>query len=586
MAGAVLGISCYYHDAAAALIVDGQVIACAEEERFTRVKHDSRFPTNAIRFCLDHAGVDPGDLALVVFYESPTLKLDRILETCFRNFPRANGLFAAAMRGYLANRYWIKSKIKKTLCPSAQSILMSQHHLSHAASAFYPCPFEEAAIVTLDGVGEWNTATVAVGRGTDIYKISETNYPHSIGLLYSAFTSFIGFQVNEGEYKLMGLAPYGRPTRYDDVRNLVRLLPEGRFELDLEYFAWEYSTERLYTDKFLALFGDPRPLDTELDFESSDESGTTGLQPYADIAASIQKVTEDLVLHVVRYAHERTGLDALCLAGGVALNSVANHRIREETPFRRLFAQPAAGDSGGALGAALLGHCTHLGGSRPTGPFSPYLGSGVDDHDARAFLDAQATPYKVHDDEASLYRRVARSLADNKVVGWCQGRAEWGPRALGNRSILANPAHPEMKRIINSKVKFREPFRPFAPAILEERVGEFFLVDGYSGAVDAAYTPLYYMLEVLEFRPEHRARFPAVVHVDGTGRVQAVSKRLNPRFWNLISEFDRITGVPMVLNTSFNLKGEPIVDTVADAFDTFLRTGIDELVIGNIVVTR
>ncbi len=576
----VLGISCHYHDAAAALLVDGEIVACAEEERFSRLKHDQGFPENAILFCLAEAGLDRRDIDLAVFYENPKLKLDRILHGCMRHFPRAASLFTGAVKSYLGDHYWVMSHIRRFLgCPNDR-IIFSEHHLSHACSAFFASPFEEAAIVTIDGVGEWNTATIAHGQGNQIRKIAEVDYPHSVGLLYSAFTAFLGFEVNEGEYKVMGLAPYGEPSRLEDMRKLVKLLPGGRFEIDLDYFSWEYSTERLFTDKFTELFGNPRPRRLELDLDRPGEMDENS-QRYADIAASAQVLIEEIVLHIARHAHEATESENLCLAGGVALNSVANHRIREEVSFSNLFVQPAAGDSGGALGAALYGHHVHLGAPRLPGPFTPYLGTGIDDGATRAFLEAQAVPFDAFPDEAALCKRVAHSLAEGKVIGWCQGRSEWGPRALGNRSILADPAHPDMKEIINAKVKFREPFRPFAPAVLEESLGDFF-----EDVKGDTHPPLYYMLEVLKFRDDKRDGFPAVVHVDGSGRVQAVSRKLNPLFWSLISEFGKLTGVPMLLNTSFNVRGQPMVDTPAEAFETFLKTDIDELAVGGFLVSK
>ena len=581
----VLGISCYYHDSAAALLVDGRISASAEEERFSRVKHDLGFPENAIKFCLSESGIKPSDIGLIVFYENPALKLDRIMVSGMENFPRSTGLLTAAARSYLADRYWVKRHIMRFLGCSADKIIFSEHHLSHACSAYFTSPFDETAILTVDGVGEWNTTTISSAKGNEIRKLSEVNYPHSLGLLYSAFTAFLGFEVNEGEYKVMGMAPYGRPTYLDQARKLIRFLPDGGFKIDLSYFSWEYSTQCLYTRKFIDLFGEPRSPDDVLDLDDGNTISERG-QRYADIAASVQALIEEAMLHLARFAHDKTGLKNLCLAGGVALNSVANHRIIKETPFDDIFVQPAAGDSGGALGAALYGWHIHKGQNRKIESFNPYLGAGFDISYCMDYLDNQSVPYEMFPDEKILCKRVAVSLSENKVVGWCQGRTEWGPRALGNRSILANPAHQDMKKIINNKVKFREQFRPFAPAVLKEHLAEYFDTGTVKPAAGETFHTLYYMLEILPFKEEMRERFPAVVHVDGSGRVQAVSKKLNPRFWRLISEFGNLTGVPMLLNTSFNVKGEPIVNSVEDALDTFLRTDIDELVIDKIVVRK
>ena len=589
----ILGVASHYHDAAAALIVDGRVVAAADEERFSRVKHDSRFPRNAIEFCLAKGGISGNELDYAVFYENPKLKLDRILRTTLKHSPYSRDLFVAALRSYLTNKYWIRTAMSSFLDCDTSAVVFCEHHLSHACSAFFCSPFSDAAVVTIDGVGEWNTVTASVCRDGQILKLYEIDFPHSVGLLYSAFTAFLRFRVNDGEYRVMGLAPYGRPNRMDDMWKLVSLHGDGKFALNLDYFSWEYDSHRLYSDKFLELFGQPRPEDLELDFDGrgNDDKNGVGLlaQQYADIAASAQKLVEEIVLHIVRHIHDVADSDSLCLAGGVALNSVANHRIRQETNCSHIFVQPAAGDAGCALGAALYWNQVVLENGRSGGrmePFNPYLGEEFTESDCRNFLSAQAVPYSEFENTELLCARVAQLLSENKIVGWCQGRFEWGPRSLGNRSILANPTHPNMKEIVNRKIKFREPFRPFAPAVLEECLEDYFEIRMGDHSTEYSFSTLYYMLEVVKFRVGKRALFPSVAHVDGSGRVQAVSKKLNPLFWQLINEYKNVTGIPILLNTSFNVKGEPIARGINDAYDTFLGTDIDVLVIGNFVVSK
>ena len=532
----VLGISCYFHDAAAALIEDGQLVRAAEEERFTRKKHDYSFPTNAIDFCL---GSPPAPPDLVVFFEKPFLKFERLL--CTNPSYR---LFVQSMRAWLFDKLWIRSRIASYLKLPTSKILFSEHHLSHAASTYFCSPYTHSAVVTMDGVGEWATTSIGVGEGSSLKILEELHFPHSIGLFYSVFTAFLGFEVNEGEYKVMGMASYGKPIYEGEVCKVVQRHGDGSFELNLDYFAFHRSTTRLYTSKFLALFGQPRIPESEF------------VGHYANLAASVQKVTEELVLGVVRRAYELVGGSNLCLAGGVAYNSAANGRIQREGPFKNLFIQPAAGDSGGALGAALLGA------GSPHIPFS-HTYYGLNGGSGEPDLGA-----------------IAGRLASGKVVGWLQGRAEWGPRALGNRSILADPRNESMKDVVNSKIKFREPFRPFAPSVLQEHAEEYFdLPEAHKNL------PAKYMLLVVPVKEEVRSRIEAVSHM-GTSRIQVVDKETNPLYYALIKAFYERTGCPMLLNTSFNLRGEPIVNTVEDAVRTFERSGLDVLAVGGRIWDR
>jgi len=588
----VLGISCFFHDAAAALIKDGVLVAAAEEERFTRKKHDFEFPQRAIEHVLASQGLTAQDLDHVAFFEKPFVKFERILMTSLQMFPRAMRLFREAMVTWLLDKLWVSALIEERLGVPRAKILFSEHHLSHAASAFFCSPFDEAAILTIDGVGEWATATMGRARGTEIQLDREVRFPHSIGLLYSAFTAFLGFEVNEGEYKVMGMAPYGVPRYVEDVRKLVRMAPDGSFRLNMEYFAFHRSTERTYTRRFLDLFGEPRGADENFFTEISGYPSYFGPRPadyserarrnqhYADIAASIQAVTEELVLNMARAARRETGLRRLCLAGGVGLNSVANWKILRETGFEELYVHPAAGDSGGAVGAALYAYHALLGKPRSFVMEHAFWGEAHDEGAVRAFLDGQNIRYERLDDDRLLDRTV-EALVAGQVVGWAQERFEWGPRALGHRSILADPRRADMKDIVNTKIKFREPYRPFAPSVIAPRVHDYFDAPG----VDRQY-PGRFMLLVTPVRESQREVIPAVTHVDGSGRLQVVVREGNARYYDLIERFGQATGVPVVLNTSFNLRGEPIVNTPKEAYATFQRSGLDALVLGNYLVRK
>ena len=594
----ILGISCYYHDAAAALLRDGELVAAAEEERFTRKKHDFSFPEQAIDFCLSYAGITARDLGYVVFYEKPLLKFERILMTALWTFPHSWASFRESMITWLNDKLWIKGHILRKLPIPADRLLFIEHHLSHAASAFFCSPYDEAAIMTVDGVGEWTTATLGRaaadwdGRGHNhIELFSEVKFPHSLGLLYSAFTAFLGFKVNSGEYKVMGMAPYGRPTRVEDIYKLIDVGDDGSFHLNMDYFSFPYSTTRTFNDKFEALSGVPRVPESDFytptthpskDHPHWDEATARRNQEYADIAASIQRVTEETLLKMAQHVHERTGLKKLCMAGGVALNSVANGRILRELPFEDVWIQPAAGDSGGALGAALYAHHVLLGHPRKWVMEHAYWGQDYTSDEVRATLNRGGIAYQRVDDPEQLAQLMAKDIRAGKVIALFQGRFEWGPRSLGNRSILADPRRADMKDIVNTKIKFREPFRPFAPVVLEEQVGEFY----QCLAEPARHYPLRYMLMVYPVREEKRRMIPAVTHEGGTGRIQTVRREWNPLYYRTVECFEELTGVPVLLNTSFNLRGEPIVNTPAEALNTFSKSGIDTLYMNGFVIRK
>ncbi|WP_332682774.1 carbamoyltransferase family protein [Bosea sp. (in: a-proteobacteria)] len=590
----VLGISGLYHDSAAALVVDGVIEAAAQEERFTRRKHDADFPKHAVEYCLSVAGCGLEELDAVVFYDKPFIKFERLLETYLSFAPRGFSSFRMAMPLWLREKLFQKQIIAKELRKLApgfdvEKLLFTEHHLSHAASAFYPSPFEEAAILTMDGVGEWATMTLAIGKGSDLKVHKELHFPHSLGLLYSAVTYYIGFKVNSGEYKVMGLAPYGEP-RFAKLmlEKLVDLKEDGTFHLDQSYFNYGVGLT-MTNDKFAALFGEP---------VRGPEQLLT--QFHMDMAASIQAVTEEIVLRLARSVRAETGMKNLCLAGGVALNCVANGKLLREGIFERLWIQPAAGDAGGALGAALAGY--HLFGGKPRQvPASgdamrgSYLGPAFSQAEIEAELTAAGAKFEVLDD-AALTEATAQGLADGKAVGWMQGRMEFGPRALGGRSILGDPRSPAMQKTLNLKVKYRESFRPFAPSVLREDVADWFELDSDSP----------YMLLVADVREGlrremtaaeqalfgvdklnvPRSSIPAVTHVDYSARIQTVHAETNPRYHALISRFKALTGCPVVVNTSFNVRGEPIVCNATDAFRCFMGSEIELLVVGNCILRK
>ena len=588
----ILGISCYFHDSAAALLVDGKLVAAAEEERFTRNKHDYDFPHNAVQFCLNKGNITGADLDYAVLFEKPFTKFERIIQTALHGFPKTYWMFVQSMRTWLLDKLWVKDVIAKSVGIPRDKVLFSEHHLSHAASAYFCSPFEESAVLTFDGVGEWSTTTMGVGRGNDLHLTKELHFPHSIGLLYSAFTAFLGFEVNEGEYKVMGMAPYGSPKYTDKVQEVVKLNTDGSYWLDPKYFSLHYSTKKSYTKHFEKLFGEPRDPDVPFFTTATDYPSYYGPRPenfselanynqhYADIAASIQSVTEDLILELVRESHRQTGLDQLCLAGGVALNSVANGRILRETPFKELYIQPSAGDGGGALGAALFTwHCA-LGNSERFVMDHAYWGEEYTDDEVKSAIEAFGLSGIYMDDPDKLVDLAVESLLNNETIGWFQGKFEWGPRALGNRSILADPRSSETKDIVNNKIKFREPFRPFAPSVLAECAEQYFDLPD-----PGLHLPARFMQLVVPVLEDKQSIIPAVSH-EGTARVQTVDLDSNPLYYKLIQRFGEATGVPILLNTSFNIRGEPIVSSPEDALNTFINSGLDMLAIGNYIVRK
>lgn len=593
----ILGISCFYHDSAAALIEDGKLVAAAMEERFTRKKNDSDFPSKAIEFCLNYAGITADDLEYVVFYEKPLIKFERILLTTLNTFPKSLDVWRDGMIKWLKDKLWIKNIIQKEVGIKYDRVLFCDHHMSHAASAFFASPFREAAVLTIDGVGEWTTTTLgsatSVWEGdtegkNDISLFHEERFPHSIGLLYSAFTAYLGFHVNNGEYKVMGMAPYGTPRYVEQVQKLFQQSPsDGSFRLNMDYFSYHYSSESTYNQRFVDLFGAPRP--GESDFftmttnpeRSAEKAAMAENQRYADIAASIQRVTEDGLLAIVNHLHAKTGMKKLVMAGGVALNTKANYRLLAETPFEEIYIQPAAGDDGGALGAALWAYHMVLGKPRNWVMPNAYWGQEYSDAQNKAFLDQKGVKYTRYDDnEDAMLDMLAEKLTQEKVVGFFQGRFEWGPRALGNRSIIADPRSEAMKEVVNTKIKFREPFRPFAPVILRERAAEYF---DYPGVQE--HEAPRYMLMVSPIKADKQDQIQAVCH-QGTGRLQTIERETNPRYYGVIERFGDLTGVPVLLNTSFNLRGEPIVSSPRDAWNTFSNSDIDLLVLGSFVVQK
>ena len=592
----ILGISAFYHDSAACLLKDGEIVSAAQEERFTRKKHDAAFPRCAIEYCLKEAGIGANDINNVVFYEKPFVKFERLLETYLAFAPKGFKSFTKAMPVWIKDKLFQKAALVKELnnifsddVNWSERLLFSEHHLSHAASAFYPSPFENAAVLTLDGVGEWTTTSLAVGKGSDLKVLKEIHFPHSLGLLYSAFTYYTGFKVNSGEYKVMGLAPYGEPKYVDLIKEkLITVADDGSYQLDMSYF--DYATGLTMTNKkFDALFGGP-PRTSEAELTQRD----------MDLAASVQKVTEDIVTQIARDIARDTGERNLCLAGGVALNCVANGTLLREKIFENIWIQPAAGDAGGALGAALSAWYLHHNSEREVSSErdamkGAYLGPEFKDAEIEAELEACGTKFKkLSDDE--LIEHVATALADEKAVGWMQGRMEFGPRALGGRSIIADPRSPAMQKQLNLKVKYRESFRPFAPSVLREDVNEWFEHD----------TDSPYMLLVADVQKDKRrtmtdeeetlfgvdklnvprSSVPAITHVDYSARIQTVHADTNPRYHNVISKFKEKTGCPLVVNTSFNVRGEPIICSPTDAFKCFMGTELEVLAIGNYLMIK
>ena len=572
----ILGISAHYHDSAAALVVDGVPVAAVQEERLSRRKNDAGFPLNAIEWCLDHAKLDPGDLDAVVFYERSMLKFARILTCTLRAFPRSWRSFPHAMKNTLGEKVWVRGVIASHLGVDRGKVLFTGHHEAHAAAAFLTSPSRRAAILTADGVGEWATLTAGIGvRGenTSISLLREVRFPHSLGMLYSTFTAYLGFAVNEDEYKVMGLAAYGRPTLVDQVRKVIRRTPDGAFAIVPEYFEYQTTATRSYSSKFVDLFGPPRPSYEPIDVETAEG------RRFADIAASVQRVLEDTLVDLARALQQETQLADLCLGGGVALNGVANARILAESGFERVFVPPAPGDGGCALGAALYADRLYFKNPDRDVPDHPFWGPPVDAaHLARAAREDDQ--YVDELDDAALIERVAANLAANHIVGWMDGASEYGPRALGHRSLLAAPHAIAIRDRLNRDIKHREEFRPFAPVVTAEAADRYFELPA-GGARLARF-----MSGVFPVRPEWRAELAAVTHVDGSARVQVLERSMAPRLHALLEAYGRRSGIPMLLNTSFNVAGEPIVNTALEGYSTFRRCGIDALVAGSAVVTK
>ncbi|MBL7223043.1 MAG: carbamoyltransferase [Candidatus Brocadiae bacterium] len=558
----VLGISCFYHDSAAALLRDGEVVFAAAEERYTRRKHCTDFPLHAIQAALGHEGITIADVEAVAFYEKPILKFDRLMLSSIATWPLGFPIFRRFVPLWFKQKLQTPAIFRREL-GFTKPVYYVEHHLAHAASSFLVSPYDEAAIITVDGTGEWSTTTIGVGRGTKIALDHEIRFPHSLGLLYSAITLHLGFQVNNCEGKIMGLASYGDPEPYRAAfEQLIAVRDDGSFHMNMDYFGYLHRPA-MTSSRLDGLLGPPRKGGEALD------------QRHMDIAAALQATLEDALIKMGRHVHETTGQSKLCLAGGVALNCVANGRVLRETPFDDLYIQPAAGDDGTAIGCAAYLYHTLMGNPR-VGPLrAAYLGDGFTDDDVHACLDARGVAYRrMERDE--LLRWTARQIADNRIVGWFQGRMEFGPRALGNRSILANPCSPDMKDILNHRVKHREPFRPFAPSALVDRAAEIFDLG----------VPSPFMLLVADVHPDKRDAVPAITHVDGTARLQTVARDDNPLYYGLIAELAKLTGVPVVLNTSFNVRGEPIIRTPDDAYACFEGTGIDTLVMHDCVVEK
>ncbi len=585
----ILGISAFYHDSAAALIRDGEIFAAAQEERFTRKKHDFRFPHNAIQYCLKEGRISPEKLGCVVFYDKPFVKFERILETYLQYAPIGISSFIKAIPLWIKQKLWIKNLIQTELKGYTGKLLFPEHHQSHAASAFYLSPYKEAAIITTDGVGEWATTSIGYGKGNKCRILKEIHFPHSLGMLYSAFTYYTGFKVNSGEYKVMGLAPYGEPKYVQTILdNLIDLKEDGSLRINMKYF--DYAAGLTMTNgRFNRLFGG-----------QPHKTGQLLTQREMDLARSVQEVTEMAMERMARYTREITGAKYLCLAGGVALNCVANGKILRKNIFDDIWIQPAAGDAGGALGAALIAWYDYMNNDRniPAQDDSQkgsYLGPEYSDEEILDFLNQHNIPFKRLPDE-DLLKRISKLLSDEKIVGWFQGRMEFGPRALGSRSIIGDARSPEMQKKMNLKIKYRESFRPFAPSVLSEEVSNYFEIDRQSP----------YMLLVADVKKELqremkddekklfgidklnvvRSTIPAITHIDYSARIQTIQKETNPRYWNLVNEFKKLTGCPVIVNTSFNVRGEPIVCTPLDAYKCFMRTEMDYLIMGNYLLDK
>lgn len=593
----ILGVSALYHDSAAAIVRDGQIIAAVQEERFTRIKHDLNVPVNAMKYCMKAAGITSDDIDYVVYYDNPILTLDRFCKNILALGGEAKALVENSAESIFGRKLWIHQELRNILGKLGKydKLLVAEHHISHASSAFYPSPFEEAAFITFDGVGEWATTTIGYGKGNEVKILREIDYPHSIGLLYSAFTYFCGFKVNSGDYKLMGLAPYGEPKYYDLIkREIIDLKEDGSYKLNIDYFDF-YRNDVMTNEKFANLFGGSR---------REPESDITKRE--MDMAASVQKVVEEVLLKTARYARKLTGMKNLVLAGGVALNCVANGKLLQEKVFDDIWIQPAAGDAGGSLGAALYVYNQKSGALRNADSGQDliqgsYLGPDFSAEEIKKYLDENGYKYTEYQQEDQVYNIIAQLLKDEKVIGLCNGKMEFGPRALGNRSIIGDARSTKMQSVMNLKIKYRESFRPFAPSVLEENVSEYFQMNHNSPYMllvapvrEERQLPFsmkkYYTedgeINLLPIVNEKRSDIPAVTHVDYSARVQTINKDTNPRYYGIVEAFEKITGCSVIVNTSFNVRGEPIVCTPKDAYECFMRTDMDVLVFDNIILHK
>ena len=591
----ILGLSFFYHDSAAALLVDGLPLAMAQEERFSKKKNDSKFPAEAIDFVLKSTGTKPEELDYAVFYEKPFLKLERIFKTAMSSYPFSSDFFRESVKSLFLDKLWVRDLISRKVGIAPEKVLFSEHHLSHQAAAYFCSPFDQAAILAIDAVGEWAVTSLGMGQGNKIKILKEIHFPHSLGMLYSAFTAFLGFEVNEGEYKVMGMAPYGKLKYVEDVEKMIRFFGDGSYELDLSYFTFQNSLDKMFSKKFVKLFGQPRERSSKFFTRETGWPSYFGVKPegleyekmaleqerYADIAASLQAVLEEALINLARELYRLTGQKKLCIGGGVGLNSVANWKIIQNTPFEEIFVQPSAGDAGAALGAALAVYHSAMDNPRKFVMEHAYFGKEYSSLDIKKFIEENNLKAEFIENEDDLINKVTDTIIEGKVIGWFHGRFEWGPRALGSRSILADPRRADMKDIVNTKIKFREPYRPFAPSVIVEGAEDFFEIPEVR-----KHYPARFMLYVVPVREDKKKIVPAITHVDGSARPQVVFKEQSPRYWKLINNFYQKTGVPLLLNTSFNLKGEPIVNSPEDAFSTFQRSGLDILVLENFIIRK
>lgn len=580
----IIGISAFYHDSAAALIIDGKLIAAAEEERFSRKKNDSSFPSQALEFCLEEGSKHLGtklsidEIDYLVFYEKPILKFERILLTCLKYFPKTFWFFIKSMITWFSDKLWMKGKLAELSGIAPEKIIFSRHHLSHACSSYFCSEYNDAAVLTIDGVGEWATTTIGHAQGNQIKLLEEIRFPNSIGLLYSTLTAFLGFEVNEGEYKVMGMASYGNPKYIEQIKRIFEIKDDASFYNVEEYYAYLYDPAKSYTKRLEKLLGEPRP---KGDRFFVDEANKDKDQHYADIAKSLQVITEEAVLALARRAKQLTGSKNLCLAGGVALNCVANARILRELDYESMFIQPAAGDAGGAVGAAYYAYNIMLGNPKADSGFThPYWGTEIDDQEVETEIKrrgiTKVTKFEKFED---LLVKLAEILHQQKVIGWCQGRFEWGPRSLGARSIIGSASKAEMRDTVNLKIKFREAFRPFAPAVIESSASNYFDIEHKTQT--SAYK---YMLATC---PVTKPKLlEAITHVDGSGRMQTVNQETSPKFYALLKAYEKLSGIPVLINTSYNLRGEPIVRTAHDAMNTFYKSGLDALAINNYLIEK